>query len=128
MTPIFRALMTGVAILAGGAASAAECIAPANPGGGLGFSRRQIGKIIPDIGKVGQPVQVTNLAGAGGGRAFKTVVNERDDAADLIVAATVTRLAQDAFGGSMADPCASWARSSPIPSSSSSRPTARSGR
>ena len=87
-------------------AYAAECIAPANPGGGWDFTCRQIGKILYDIGEVDAPVQVTNLAGAGGGLAFSTVVNERGDDPDLIVAAssaTTTRLAQNAYGGATAD-------------------------
>jgi putative tricarboxylic transport membrane protein len=88
------------------AASAVECIAPANPGGGWDFTCRQVGKILFDVGAVDQPVQVTNMAGAGGGLAFSTVVNERNDDPDLIVAAssaTTTRLAQNAYGGSTAD-------------------------
>jgi len=88
------------------AASAVECIAPANPGGGWDFTCRQVGKIMYDIGAVDQPVQVTNMAGAGGGLAFSAVVNERNDDPDLIVAAssaTTTRLAQNAFGGATAD-------------------------
>lgn len=87
-------------------ATAAECIAPANPGGGWDFTCRQIGKIMYDIGAVEQPVQVTNMAGAGGGLAFNTVVNERGDDEDLFVAAstaTTTRLAQDAYAGQTAD-------------------------
>lgn len=87
-------------------AMAAECIAPANPGGGWDFTCRQIGKIMYDIGAVDQPVQVTNMAGAGGGLAFNTVVNERGDDEDLFVAAstaTTTRLAQDAYAGQTAD-------------------------
>ncbi len=106
MTDTFRALLTGAAMFAAGAAGAAECIAPANPGGGWDFTCRQIGKIMYDIGEVDQPVQVTNTAGAGGGLAFQTVVNERNEDEDLIVAAsvaTVTRLAQNAYGGSTAD-------------------------
>jgi putative tricarboxylic transport membrane protein len=85
---------------------AAECIAPANPGGGWDFTCRQIGKILFDIGEVDAPVQVTNMAGAGGGLAFSTVVNERGDDNDLIIAAssaTTTRLAQNAYGGATAD-------------------------
>ena len=88
------------------AASAAECIAPANPGGGWDFTCRQIGKIMYDIGEVDKPVQVTNMPGAGGGLAYNTVVNERGDDADLIVAAssaTTTRLAQNAYAGMTAD-------------------------
>jgi putative tricarboxylic transport membrane protein len=107
MTTKFRAFGLGAAFsLIGMAAGAAECIAPANPGGGWDFTCRQIGKILHDIGAVDSPVQVTNMAGAGGGVAFSHVVNERNDDPDLIVAAssaTTTRLAQNAFGGATAD-------------------------
>ncbi len=102
-----KALGLGMALsVSASALYAAECIAPANPGGGWDFTCRQIGKILFDIGAVDQPVQVTNLAGAGGGLAFSTVVNERNDDAELIVAAssaTTTRLAQNAYGGATAD-------------------------
>ena len=87
-------------------ATAAECIAPANPGGGWDFTCRQIGKIMFDIGAVDKPIQVTNMAGAGGGVAFNHVVAERGSDADLIVAAssaTSTRLAQNAYAGMTAD-------------------------
>lgn len=104
---IFKAFLTGAVLTAGAtSAMATECIAPANPGGGWDFTCRQIGKILYDIGQVDAPVQVTNLAGAGGGLAFSTVVNERNDDPDLIVAAssaTTTRLAQNAYGGATAD-------------------------
>ena len=40
------------------AATAAECIAPANPGGGWDFTCRQIGKIMFDIGAVDKPIQL----------------------------------------------------------------------
>jgi len=98
--------LTAAFCLIGGAASAAECIAPANPGGGWDFTCRQIGKILFDIGAVDKPVQVTNMPGAGGGLAYNTVVSERSDDADLIVAAssaTTTRLAQNAYAGMTAD-------------------------
>lgn len=86
-------------------AFAAECIAPANPGGGWDFTCRQIGKIMYDIKAVDKPIQVTNMAGAGGGLAFNHVVAERGTDADLIIAAssaTSTRLAQDAYAGRVA--------------------------
>lgn len=92
--------------LTAGVASAAECIAPANAGGGWDFTCRQIGKILYDIGQVDKPVQVTNMAGGGGGLAYAHVVNERADDAELVVAAsqaTATRLAQNAYGGATAD-------------------------
>ena len=85
---------------------AAECIAPANPGGGWDFTCRTIGKIMHEIGAVEKPIQVTNMAGAGGGLAYNHVVAERGDDADLIVAAssaTTTRLAQNAYAGMTAD-------------------------
>ena len=102
-----KALSISVALSVGATSAwAVECIAPANPGGGWDFTCRQIGKILYDIGQVDAPVQVTNMAGAGGGLAFSHVVNERNDDADLIIAAssaTTTRLAQNAFGGATAD-------------------------
>lgn len=109
---LLKALMTSAVVAVSatgvttGAASAAECIAPANPGGGWDFTCRQIGKILFDIGAVDKPVQVTNMPGAGGGLAYGTVVNERGEDADLIVAAssaTTTRLAQNAYAGMTAD-------------------------
>ena len=89
-----------------GSSFAAECIAPANPGGGWDFTCRTIGKIMYDIKAVDQPIQVKNMAGAGGGLAYNHVVAERNDDADLIVAAssaTATRLAQNAYAGMTAD-------------------------
>ena len=97
------AVLASSAMLPG---QAAECIAPANPGGGWDFTCRQIGKLLYDLKQVDQPVQVTNMAGAGGGLAFNHVVAERNDDADLIVAAssaTSTRLAQNAYAGMTAD-------------------------
>lgn len=105
---LIKALVTGAVLTAGagGAATAAECIAPANPGGGWDFTCRQIGKIMHDIGAVDKPVQVTNMAGAGGGLAFNHVVSEQNENEDLIIAAssaTTTRLAQNAYAGMTAD-------------------------
>jgi len=105
---ILKGLALGVLLVPGihNAGHAAECIAPANPGGGWDFTCRQIGKIMFDIGAVDQPIQVTNMAGAGGGLAYNHVVAERNDDADLIIAAssaTSTRLAQNAYAGMTAD-------------------------
>jgi putative tricarboxylic transport membrane protein len=104
---LLRALATSAVLGLGATATyAAECIAPANPGGGWDFTCRQIGKILFDIGQVDKPVQVSNMAGGGGGLAFSHVVNERADDNELIVAAsqaTATRLAQNAYAGMTAD-------------------------
>ncbi len=100
----FKTLMTGAVLTMGSATSSisAECIAPANPGGGWDFTCRSITKIMYDIGAVDSPIQVTNMAGGGGGLAYATVVNERNSDDELIVAAssaTATRLAQNAYSG-----------------------------
>ena len=105
---LFKALMASavLGLSATTTISAAECIAPANPGGGWDFTCRQIGKIMYDIKAVDTPIQVTNMPGAGGGLAYNHVVSERSDDADLIVAAssaTTTRLAQNAYAGMTAD-------------------------
>lgn len=105
---LFAALVASavITVSAPSIVTAAECIAPANPGGGWDFTCRQIGKIMYDIGAVDKPIQVTNMAGAGGGLAYNHVVSERGDDEDLIVAAssaTSTRLAQNAYAGMTAD-------------------------
>ncbi|MEZ5826836.1 MAG: tripartite tricarboxylate transporter substrate binding protein, partial [Geminicoccaceae bacterium] len=83
-----------------------ECIAPANPGGGWDFTCRQIGKLLSDLEVVPGTVQVTNMAGGGGGVAYSHVVTKRNEDPNLIVAAstaTATRLAQNQFAGLTAD-------------------------
>ncbi|MFN4153583.1 MAG: Bug family tripartite tricarboxylate transporter substrate binding protein [Paracoccaceae bacterium] len=87
-------------------AMAAECIAPANPGGGWDFTCRQIANIMQETGLSPNMVQVTNMAGAGGGVAYTHVVGQRNTDPNTFVAAssaTTTRLAQNAFGGMTAD-------------------------
>ncbi|RMH45971.1 MAG: tripartite tricarboxylate transporter substrate binding protein [Alphaproteobacteria bacterium] len=104
LTRVAAALTLAVGL--SGAASATECIAPANPGGGWDFTCRTVSKIMFDLGIVPEPIQVTNMAGAGGGLAFAHVVTERNTDEDLFVAAssaTATRLAQGAYGGMNAD-------------------------
>lgn len=99
--------MSPIAVQAQGfAPSNPECIAPAAPGGGWDFTCRQVGKTMQDLGLVPGTVQVTNIAGGGGGVAFAEVVNKRNDHNDLIVAAssaTATRLAQNAYPGNSMD-------------------------
>ncbi len=83
-----------------------ECIAPANPGGGWDFTCRQVGKTLQDLSLIPGTMQVTNLAGGGGGVAYAEVANKRSDDNDLIVAAssaTATRLAQGAYPGNSMD-------------------------
>lgn len=101
-----RAATAALMMTVAAPAMAEECIAPANPGGGWDFTCRQIGRIMTELGLVPNMVQVTNLAGAGGGVAYTQVVGKRGSDADLFVAAssaTTTRLAQNAFAGATAD-------------------------
>jgi len=79
-----------------------ECIAPAGAGGGWDFTCRQVGKTLQDLKLIPGSMQVTNLAGAGGGVAYAEVVNKRSTDNNLIVAAssaTATRLATGSFKG-----------------------------
>src|SRR5690606_27579675 len=104
--PTLAALATTTILAFAVPAAATECIAPADAGGGWDFTCRQIGKLLYDLKLVDQPVQVTNMAGAGGGVAYTHVVTDRNEDADLIVAAssaTTTRLAQNAYAGMTAD-------------------------
>lgn len=108
MTTVTRALALGAfgLLAASTSALATECIAPANPGGGWDFTCRQVARIMQEIGAIDAPMVVTNMNGAGGGVAFTYVVTDRNEDADLIVAAssaTTTRLAQNAFAGATAD-------------------------
>ena len=107
MTKLKMLATTAALMLAGTtSAFATECIAPANAGGGWDFTCRQVGKLLYDLKLVDAPVQVTNMAGAGGGLAYAHVVADMNTDADVIIAAssaTTTRLAQKAFGDATAD-------------------------
>jgi len=106
--------LTGLALAAGLMAAPAlafdpgqtECIAPANAGGGWDFTCRQVGKTMQDLKLVPGSMQVTNLAGGGGGVAYAEVVSKRNTDTNLIVAAstaTATRLATNAYPGNTMD-------------------------
>ncbi|MGA0105470.1 MAG: tripartite tricarboxylate transporter substrate binding protein, partial [Pelagibacteraceae bacterium] len=55
-----------------------KCIAPANAGGGWDFTCRAVGKALQDQGLINGSMEVTNMAGGGGGKAFAEVVNKRN--------------------------------------------------
>jgi len=79
-------------------ASAVECIAPSNPGGGWDFTCRTIGRILGELDLVEGNVQVTNMPGAVGAVAFAMVSAERADDAELIVATSTVGVTQMAQG------------------------------
>ncbi len=80
----------GAAILAAtmgaSTASAEECIAPADPGGGWDFTCRTVGQLLHELNIVDAPVQVTNMPGGVGAVAFANVAAKRSDDADLLIA------------------------------------------
>lgn len=104
-------MATGVIALTSSAqafepARTAECIAPANPGGGWDFTCRSVGKALVDLNYIKGNVQTVNMSGAGGGVAFAHTVSKRSKDDGLIVAAstaTTTRLAQGQFPGMNSD-------------------------
>jgi len=81
-----------------GQAAAAECIAPADPGGGWDFTCRTVGKLLYDLKLVDAPVQVTNMPGGVGAVAYANVMSKRASDADLVVATSTVGITQIAQG------------------------------
>ena len=84
-----------------------ECIAPASAGGGWDFTCRvPAAQVMRNLKLVRGNVKVTNMAGAGGGKAYAYVVSKRAKDSNLIIAAsmaTATRLGQNVYTGLAAD-------------------------
>lgn len=84
-----------------------ECIAPAGAGGGWDFTCRvPAAQVMGDLDLVEGSIKVTNMSGAGGGRAFAHVVTKRKGDANVIIAAsmaTAARLGQNIYAGFSAD-------------------------
>lgn len=79
-------------------ATAAECIAPADPGGGWDFTCREVGRLLSEEGLVEGNVQVTNMPGGVGAVAFANVASKRADDPDLLVATSTVGVTQIAQG------------------------------
>ncbi|TNF59571.1 MAG: tripartite tricarboxylate transporter substrate binding protein [Rhodobacteraceae bacterium] len=92
------AAMTAAMMVTAAPASATECIAPSNPGGGWDFTCRTIGRVLSELGLVEGNVQVTNMAGGVGAVAFAMVAAERPADEDLIVATSTVGVTQMAQG------------------------------
>ncbi len=90
--------MAALATVGVAPASATECIAPSNPGGGWDFTCRAIGRILTELDLVDGNVQVTNMPGGVGAVAFAMVSTERPADADLIVATSTVGITQIAQG------------------------------
>ena len=83
------------------ATTTAQCIAPANPGGGWDLTCRAVAEALGASVPGGHPLRVTNVPGSGGGVAFGKVVAGMGANDRLIVAAspsTLLGLAQQHYG------------------------------
>ena len=89
---------TALTMTAAAPASAAECIAPSNPGGGWDFTCRTIGRILTELDLVDGNVQVTNMPGGVGAVTYAMVNAERPDDPELIVATSTVGITQIAQG------------------------------
>ncbi|MDF0603219.1 tripartite tricarboxylate transporter substrate-binding protein [Psychromarinibacter sp. C21-152] len=100
LTPTSAAfgIVMAVGMTVSAPASAAECIAPSNPGGGWDFTCRTIGRILSELDLVEGNVQVTNMPGGVGAVTYAMVVNERPDDPELIVATSTVGITQIAQG------------------------------
>lgn len=97
-----RAAGVALVVLIAAPVSAAECIAPADPGGGWDFTCREVGRLLAEQGLVDGNVQVTNMPGGVGAVAYANVAGKRADDGDLIVATStvgVTQIAQGKYPG-----------------------------
>jgi putative tricarboxylic transport membrane protein len=93
------AMVTATALtLSAAPATATECIAPSNPGGGWDFTCRTIGRILTELDLVDGNVQVTNMPGGVGAVTFAMVASERPADAELIVATSTVGITQIAQG------------------------------
>lgn len=102
LSKLFGAAVLWTSLSVAGA-TAAECIAPADPGGGWDFTCRTIGKMLFDQKLVDAPVQVTNMPGGVGAVAYAKVMSSRADDAELMVATSTVGVTQIAQGKYPAD-------------------------
>ena len=93
-----RAAGLAAALLFAIPAGAAECIAPADPGGGWDFTCREVGRLLAEEKLVEGNVQVTNMPGGVGAVAYANVAGKRADDAELLVATSTVGITQIAQG------------------------------
>ncbi len=98
-------LATLVATLVIGSAQAApdkpECIAPAKPGGGFDLTCKLVQSALQEGKFIADPMRVTYMPGGIGAVAYNTVIAQKPDAANAIVAfsgGSLLNLAQGKFG------------------------------
>lgn len=78
-----------------------ECIAPAKPGGGFDLTCKLVQSALQDGKYIADPMRVTYMPGGIGAVAYNTVIAQRPDSANTIVAVSggsLLNLAQGKFG------------------------------
>jgi len=109
-SPIRRATrhLAAAGFLAAAAAAAVagpldktECIAPAKPGGGFDLTCKLAQQALADAKAISDPMRVTYMPGGIGAVAYNTIIAQRPDAANTIVAfsgGSLLNIAQGKFG------------------------------
>ncbi|MFN3440579.1 MAG: Bug family tripartite tricarboxylate transporter substrate binding protein [Acidovorax sp.] len=92
---------SAVTAFAAGALDKTECIAPAKPGGGFDLTCKLVQSALLEGKFVADPMRVTYMPGGIGAVAYNTVIAQKPDAANAIVAfsgGSLLNLAQGKFG------------------------------
>jgi putative tricarboxylic transport membrane protein len=92
---------SAVTAFAAGALDKTECIAPAKPGGGFDLTCKLVQSALQEGKFIADPMRVTYMPGGIGAVAYNTVVAQKPDAANAIVAfsgGSLLNLAQGKFG------------------------------
>lgn len=101
--PLSIALLLGVAasVAAAGPLDKTECIAPAKPGGGFDLTCKLVQSGLLEGKHIADPMRVTYMPGGIGAVAYNTVIAQRPDAGNTLVAfsgGSLLNLAQGKFG------------------------------
>eukprot|EP01041_Mallomonas_annulata_P020342 gene20342-40075_t len=92
---------SAVTAFAAGALDKTECIAPAKPGGGFDLTCKLVQSALLEGKFVADPMRVTYMPGGIGAVAYNTVIAQKPDAANAIIAfsgGSLLNLAQGRFG------------------------------
>ena len=92
---------SALSAFAAGALEKTECIAPAKPGGGFDLTCKLVQSALQEGKFIADPMRVTYMPGGIGAVAYNTVIAQKPDAANAIVAfsgGSLLNLAQGKFG------------------------------
>lgn len=95
------ALIAATAVAAAGPLDKTECIAPAKPGGGFDLTCKLVQSGLLEGKYIADPMRVTYMPGGIGAVAYNTVIAQRPDAGNMLVAfsgGSLLNLAQGKFG------------------------------